>query len=240
MDQPTARPDTTIPGVVVTVDAGAVIVRAEQPLEVLSSAPTGGGRARASAIVNMHVDDVDPDTSPQAELAGFAARRGVGEAFVGLMTAAVTRYARLAVARDGELTVASVVSVGLSNTERAGTTPAASPAPGAAEAPAPGTINAIVLIDGRLGEAAMVNAVITATEAKSAVLAEWDVRTPDGDPATGTSTDAVVIACTGRGDALPYAGPATPVGHLVARTVRDAIAGVCRDKVARDGGRSGW
>jgi adenosylcobinamide hydrolase len=48
----------------------------------------------------------------------------------------------------------------------------------------------------------MVNAVITATEAKSMALIEWDVRTPDGDPASGASTDAVVVACTQRGAGL--------------------------------------
>ncbi len=232
MSRPLDQLDTTIPGVVVTVDERAVLVRSDRPLYVLSSALACGGFARTCDVVNMHVDDVAPDSSPQAELAAFAAGLGVGDGFVGLMTAAATQQARLSVARAADLTVASVVSVGLSNTARAGLTP---PAP-----LAPGTINAIVLVDGRLTDAAMVNAVITATEAKTAVLAEWDVRTPDGDRATGTSTDAVVVACTGRGTPLPYAGPATPVSHLVARTVLDAIGHVCRDKVARDGGRVGW
>ena len=87
----------------------------------------------------------------------------------------------------------------------------------------------------------MVNAVITATEAKTMTLTEWDVRTPQGDPASGTSTDAVVVACTGRGTGLSYAGPATTVGWLVARTVRAAITRLCHEKVARDGGRRvGW
>ena len=56
-------------------------------------------------------------------------------------------------------------------------------------------------MDGALTPAAMVNAVITATEAKTMTLAEWDVRTPEGEPASGTSTDTVVVACTGRGEA---------------------------------------
>ena len=232
MSGPIDQLDTTIPGVVVIVDEHAVRVWSGQPLYVLSSALMGGGFGHTRDIVNMHVDDVAPDSSPQAELAAFAADLDLGDGFVGLMTAAATQHARLTVARHDDLTVASVVSVGLSNTTRAGLTPPA--------APALGTINAIVLVDGCLTDAAMVNAVITATEAKAAVLAEWDVRTPDGDPATGTSTDAVVVACTRRGDPLPYAGPATSVGHLVARTVRDAIGHVCSDKVARDGGRIGW
>jgi iron complex transport system ATP-binding protein len=125
------------------------------------------------------------------------------------------------------------VSVGLSNTSNAGLTPPL--------AASPGTINAILLVDAALRPSAMVNAVITATEAKTMTLAEWDVRTPQGDPASGTSTDSVVVACTQRGEGLSYAGPATDVGWLVARTMRAAITRLCREKVERDGGRrDGW
>ena len=66
------------------------------------------------------------------------------------------------------------------------------------------------------------------------------MKTPEGDPASGTSTDSVVVACTGRGEELGYAGPATPVGWLAARAVRAAMTRICEEKVARDGGRDGW
>jgi len=130
-------------------------------------------------------------------------------------------------------TVAAVVSVGLSNTACAGVS--------APVVVAAGTINVILLIDAHLTPAAMVNAVITATEAKTMALRAWQVRTPQGEPASGTSTDAVVVACTGRGEALSYAGPATEIGWLVARAVRRVIDRICREKLARDGGRRvGW
>jgi len=224
--------DTTIAGVTVTVDATAVRVRSLRPLRVLSSALVGGGFGETREIVNMHVDDVAPDSSPEVDLRTFATRLGIGESFVGLMTAAATEHARLAVAAEGALTAAAVVSVGLSNTVCAGVT-----APGPA---APGTINAIVLLDVDLTPAAMVNAVITATEAKAMALGEWQVEDAAGAPASGTSTDAVVVACSGRGAPLDYAGPGTPIGYLLARAVRAAIGRICREKVARDGGRRGW
>ena len=64
---------------------------------------------------------------------------------------------------------------------------------------------------------------------------------PEGAPASGTSTDAVVVACTGRGEAQSYAGPATVMGWLIARTVRRAIEQICHEKLARDGGlRNDW
>jgi adenosylcobinamide hydrolase len=225
----TDAPDTTIPGIAVVIDEKAVRVTSERPLAVLSSAVVGGGLCSARDIVNMHVDKDYDGESPEDDLAAFAVSCGVGGAFVGLMTAAYTEHACVAAeSRDG-VTVAAVVSVGLSNTSNAGITPPL--------AASPGTINAILLVDAALTPGAMVNAVITATEAKTMTLAEWDVRTPQGDPASGTSTDSVVVACTVRGAGLSYAGPATNVGWLVARTVRAAITRLCREKVERDGGR---
>jgi adenosylcobinamide hydrolase len=229
----TEAPDTKIPGIAVVIDEQAVRVTSERPLAVLSSAVVGGGLSSARHIVNMHVDKDYDGESPEDDLTAFAASCGVGGAFVGLMTAAYTEHACVvAESRDG-VTVAAVVSVGLSNTSNAGVTP-----PLAASA---GTINAILLVDAALTPSAMVNAVITATEAKTMTLAQWDVRTPQGDPASGTTTDSVVVACTVRGTGLSYAGPATTVGWLVARTVRAAITRLCREKVERDGGRrDGW
>lgn len=227
--------DTTIDGVSVRVDAEAVHVSSARPLAMLSSAVLGGGFREAGEIINVHVHKDYDGAQPEEDLAAFAARRGAGTDVVGLMTAAETQFACTeAASRDG-LTVAAVVSMGLSNVASAGITPPAAPQPDT-----PGTINAIILVDGRLAPAAMVNAVITVTEAKALALAQWDVRTQEGEPAAGTSTDSVVVACTGAGAELRYAGPATPVGWLIARTVRAAIDRICREKCARDGGRFDW
>ncbi|HEV2659122.1 MAG TPA: adenosylcobinamide amidohydrolase, partial [Ktedonobacteraceae bacterium] len=113
-------------------------------------------------------------------------------------------------------TVASVITAGVSNAVAAGVSE-----------PAPlllSTINIVVLIDASLVQSALVNAVITATEAKTGALMAQAVRTVEGHAATGTSTDAIVIACTGRGAPLPYAGPVTRVGHLIAASVRQCLA----------------
>lgn len=113
------------------------------------------------------------------------------------------------------LHVCAWVTVGLGNKARAG-----------AELPSvslyPGTINTIIVIDGQLTDAAMVNAVITATEAKAAALQSLGVDV-DGQPATGTSTDAVLIATTCRGHLYSYAGTATALGYMIGRTVYEAI-----------------
>jgi len=244
-----------LPGITVSIGPRAVRVTSREPLAVLSSAVVGGGFGHVQEILNLHVSDRYDGERPADDLADGAAELGVQRPYVGLMTAAYTEFARCATETLGDLTVAAVVSVGLSNTSAAGVTPPlglerlardvdaaageSGPAAGAA-APGPGTINVVLLVDGALTPTAMVNAVITATEAKTLALTAWDVKTPEGGPASGTSTDTVVVACTGRGEQLCYAGPATPVGWLAARAVRAAMDRVCEEKIARDGGRDGW
>ena len=209
-----------LPGVIVTIGARAVRVSSTAPLVVLSSAVVGGGYASTREILNVHVDDKYDGERPDEDLAAVAEELGVDGPFVGLMTAAYTQFARCATESLRALTVAAVVSVGLSNTSSAGVTPPIGAHSENAPMPGPGTINVILLVDGGLTPAAMVNAVITATEAKTMTLAAWDVKTPEGGDASGTSTDTVVVACTGRGEALSYAGPATQVGWLAARMPR--------------------
>ena len=112
-------PITPIAGISVVIDKLAVRVTSARPLAVLSSAVVGGGLCRARDIVNMHVDKDYGGGSPEDDLAAFALSCGVGAAFVGLMTAAYTEHACVeAESRDG-VTVAAVVSVGLSNTSSA-------------------------------------------------------------------------------------------------------------------------
>ncbi|HBC93335.1 MAG TPA: hypothetical protein DCZ10_10690 [Pelotomaculum sp.] len=50
------------------------------------------------------------------------------------------------------------------------------------------------------------------------------MRLADGTLATGTTTDAIVIACTAKGRLHHYSGMATDLGFLVGRTVYKAVA----------------
>jgi adenosylcobinamide amidohydrolase len=146
----------------------------------------------------------------------FACSCGIVDAFVGLMTAVPMHKTRTITVREAALTLTVVVTAGLSNPAAPGLSPPT--------VMSPSTINLILLLDAPLAPAAMVNAGMTATEVKTQVLLERGVRTPEGYHATGTSTDAVVVACTESGHALPYAGPVTTVGWLIGRGVRAALA----------------
>src|SRR5438874_13499387 len=83
-----------------------------------------------------------------------------------------------------------------------------------------GTINIILVVDARLTQAARVNTVITATKAKALALAEASVRAPHGGLASGTGTDAMIVASTEQGPSFEYAGPIAPIGAMMARAVR--------------------
>ena len=203
------------PGVVLTRTAEVLVLYSQQPLTVLSSAVVGGGVVRVRYLLNRHVHHDSNCLDPVADLVAFARSQGISEAFVGQMTAVSLRKARVVTLRAETLTVAAVLTAGINNA----TTPGLS----APATPGPGTINMSLLIDACLTPAAMVHAVITATEVKTQVLMTHGVRTPEGYAATGTSTDAMAVASTGSGMPLTYAGPVTLDGWLIGRCVRTAL-----------------
>ncbi len=89
-----------------------------------------------------------------------------------------------------------------------------------------GTINIIVCINKTLSPGAMVRAVMTATEAKTAVLQELNTGSCySGGLATGTGTDQIAIA-SALGDDFPLTSPGkhTKLGELIGVTVKKALA----------------
>jgi iron complex transport system ATP-binding protein len=215
-----------IDGIRVEADPEAVVVLAHRPLRVVSSAVAGGGLGRARAVVNLRVPKGFRCEEAPGVLARFVQRRGVPSPWVGLLTAAATEHAEVAAEATEGLAAMAVVTVGLGNRVSAGGSPVAPWRPS--------TINAVVVVDADPEPAALVNLVITATEAKVLALAEAGVTDGDGATASGTSTDALVVAATGRGPRCRFGGPATPLGWAVARAVRGAVgAGARRWMAAR-------
>jgi adenosylcobinamide hydrolase len=205
-----------IHGITIRQDQQVLHIQSREKLSVLSTSFFGAGFLRVNHILNAYVSrDYDSD-DPAGDLHNIAIQNDVPEPFVGLLTAVPLRKARMAVAEEDGLRVAAVATAGVGNATNAGVTQPW-------RAYKPGTINLILLLDAQLSQAAMLNAIITATEAKCAVLRAMDIRTADGEPATGTSTDTVTIACTGQGTEQAYAGPATVLGWLIAKAVRQAV-----------------
>ena len=85
-------------------------------------------------------------------------------------------------------------------------------------------LTSLFLIDGAPVQSCLAAAMITATEAKSAALHDFDVRSRyTGDLATGSITDSVTVATTGKGIPIVLGGPASKLGQLVGACARQAV-----------------
>ena len=204
-----------IDGVDITVGTEAVCVTAARELAVVSSAFAGGGFGRARTVANVHVPKNFPCADAAATVGAFIRRHGLPSPWVGMLTSAWTEKAETAAARCGDLRALVVTTVGLSNASAAGLTRRAEAVPG--------TINTVVVVDADPEPAALVNLVMTVTEVKAAVLIDAGVKSDEGHAATGTCTDAVVIAATGRGPRCRFGGPISDLGWVVARATRAAL-----------------
>jgi adenosylcobinamide hydrolase len=187
-----------------------LVWRFPEPLLAVSSAPLGGGLGRRRWVVNAQVPHSYGRLDPEVHLAELASARGLGGPGVGMLTAVDLREVR----HEEEGGVGVDVSVGV-------TQPTWAAAPDEAQGPRPGTVNVVAVVPERLSPAAMVNAVMTATEAKAQAL--WDA----GVPATGTASDALCIVCPDDGSAHPFGGPRSPWGARLARAVHRAVLAGC-------------
>jgi adenosylcobinamide amidohydrolase len=89
----------------------------------------------------------------------------------------------------------------------------------------PGTINILLLPNARLSPRAMTRAIISATEAKTAALADMDIRSSylgRQYQATGTGTDNIIVAA-GTGTPISNSGGHSKMGELVARAVYQGV-----------------
>jgi adenosylcobinamide amidohydrolase len=221
----TSRDAVRLDGVRLDIGPEAVVVESGDPLRVASTAVVNGGLAAARAIINLHVSKHHACDNPATMIAGFAGSRRLPPPWIGLLTAAWTEYAEVGYAHAGATRVMVVATVGLTNRFAAG----AAALPGPVPAAEPGTVNIIVVADADPTPAALLNAMLVVTEVKTSVLLEAGIVCDDGRPATGTSTDAVVLGATGRGAAHEFGGPATELGWGVARATRDALVrGIAR------------
>ncbi|MDQ3944641.1 MAG: adenosylcobinamide amidohydrolase [Actinomycetota bacterium] len=177
------------------------------PLRVVSSAPWGGGLGLRRFVLNAQVPPGYTRHDPDAHLAAIARTLRLDGPGVGMLTAADVAAACTTAAEGVEV----VATVALGHPIRA-----AAPAEDGRQATA-GTINVIALLPVRLSDAALVNAVATATEAKVQALGDL------GFDATGTATDAIAVACPAGGAPEPFGGPRSLWGSRLARAVHAAV-----------------
>lgn len=188
----------------------------------ISSAVWGGGLQTARRFVNWQVPLAYRCDTPAECMRSKILEWGYAlDDTVGMQTAANVRQASLQEMKGDQFSLICCATVGTSNAARAGTPRTTF------SAYRPGTINIMLWIDALMTPAAMVNALLTATEAKSAALQDLQIRDETGRMATGTTTDSIVLATT-QNKRYPsphlFAGTATTIGNAIGRTVYRAVS----------------
>ena len=194
-----------------------LIAALDGPHRILSSAPLRGGLTQARAVAWLQVRDRDlpPELDPIALLRDALTAGAVPEA-VGMMTGRSLRYVHTAERCVEGLRASAVVTVGLSNALRVGDPPG----PG----PAVGTINLLLRLSIPLSDAALVEAVALAAEARTAAVLEsgW-ASSRSAAPATGTGTDCIAIAAPLGPDPAPWCGKHTAAGSALGAAALTAV-----------------
>ncbi len=190
---------------------------------MIASGVVGGGLGERTWVLNAQVAPAYSRIDPAAHIGELAAGLGLAGAGVGLLTAAsVTGAVRR---EDDGVRVAATVGLRVPTWAAAPSGPAG---PELVPAWRPGTINILVSVPVPLSDAAYVNAVMTATEAKTQALLDAGFR------ASGTASDAICVAAPAAGEPEDFAGPRSLWGARIARAVHSAVhAGARQDAAAR-------
>jgi iron complex transport system ATP-binding protein len=207
-------------GVRLVLNENILAVFSDKPLRTVSSAIYNGGFKNVTAILNIQVPEGFSDSILHQRPVDFALssskKLGIRENFLAMITAAnIDNFSAVTRGKDG-LAVTAIATAGCSHAETAGE-----------EIPVQkidGTINIIVVIDGNPTDSCLTSTLLTATEAKTAALQSLDIRSRySGAAATGTITDSMVTAATGKGETIEFGGPASKLGQLVAYCTRTAV-----------------
>ncbi|WP_235616367.1 adenosylcobinamide amidohydrolase [Lysinibacillus parviboronicapiens] len=207
-----------------------VAIQTASPMKVVSSAMHNPGFGYYKHVVNRSVPYTYDERQPHQELQHFLQSAGFpAEDTVAMMTAVYARYATIREFTYEGIHLVIMITAGLGNAVDI------TRAFHRQEQYHAGTINTWVLINGKLSDEALFQAMISTTEAKVKALIDENITDPTtGTQATGTSTDSLLIASTEEGDYHQYAGPITMlgkvIGHGVYETMREAIQKYKKDK----------
>lgn len=207
-------------GIKLIEEENILAVVSEKPLTTIGSAIHNGGYTKTKVIVNTQVTDeygnINLHNDPESFIINNYKKLGLDEEFVGMITYAIVKEHELFAKKDKEAAVTVIATAGCTHAESAGEK--------IEFKPIEGTINIIVIIEGNPTDSCLASTIITATEAKTAALRELDLRSKwSGDEATGTITDAIVVAKTAKGPTIVYGGPASPLGQMIGCCTRKAV-----------------
>ena len=209
-----------------------ILLTFNEQMHAISSCVLNGGLQNIRHVLNLKVVDDDTITEdPAVTLSTMCVELGLVEKCLGMMTAASMTTLRHQTCWFGELYFSAIVTAGLENSRRAGDAADVICSDGALPA---GTINLVVSTNANLAPAAMVEALMIATEAKAAALEALNIRSAkSGAIATGTGTDAIAIVSDPNGVPLRYVGKHVVAGEMLAQAVIGALSASLENKHKR-------
>jgi adenosylcobinamide amidohydrolase len=193
----------------------------DNPLSVISSGIYNGGCKKVNAILNISVPDNYSDKHLHDDPVNlvYEAQKNleITTDYVAMLTAAKIQNLSMTTRQIDDITIMAIATAGWRHGESAGENIVNNHY-------TPGTINIIVILDAYPTEGCLASLFLTATEAKTAAMNDYDIRSRySGDAATGTITDSLTVAATDRGKKIELGGPASTIGQLVASTVRQVV-----------------
>ncbi len=206
-------------------DEDAVHLEFQKEQAVLSSAVLCGGVVTAYHILNKRVRPKECHCeAPEHFLKQYARDRKWQGVCVGMMTAASMDSFRMKKESVDGVDVIVLLTAGLSNARRSGDRAEYRKIlPSSSNLPC-GTINIIALTSISLTPAAMVEACMMVTEAKTAALQDAGILSPvSGKIATGTGTDATAIVSSMGNEKIRYCGKHVLLGEILGRLTYEAL-----------------
>lgn len=241
-NNPYTAPDELITGGHVTKECNSVTVLFDDIHYSLSSGQLNGGFHHTLGVRNQQLTyhiETEKDL-PGGSVANYLAQEfehiDVPVHFsTALLTSATPSLHAYTMVQESDTIVETIVTGGYKKTaHRAGTGYCYEEKDG--EFHTPGTINILVFTNKALTDSAMVKAIMTITEAKTAALQDWKVEsTTDfhkynthivhslaketNTSATGTATDGIILTINANGDVLTDAGSYSLFGDTLAKAV---------------------
>lgn len=195
-----------------------IILNAPVPLRTMSSGVLNSGLGWYKNFINRHVNIDYNVRDYKQDMRVYLERYDLKESeTVAMMTAVYLDSVGIVEIEVAEFSLLVVVSAGVRNAVNA------SLGESHAFELTPGTINTWIFVSGKLTEEAFLQAIVTATEAKTIALRELEVLDQQTNTlATGTSTDSILVAATQTGASLEFAGPITQLGSKIGVSVHQA------------------
>lgn len=196
------------------------------PQQCLSSAVLNGGYQEVRSLLNLKVDQyAKPPFAPPAQTLNHKAHElALQPPVLGMMTAASMKSLRHRQIEVQTYFASVWVTCGLSNLLRPGDP--VEPVP--QMPPEPGTINIWLHCSHPLTPAAIAEALILLTEAKTTAVRDYQLKSREsGRDASGTGTDSHAVLCPSHSPnvtPLEYCGKHTHMGEAIGLAVYQAVS----------------